>query len=467
MYPSEKLSNAWRNTPTKWYPLPWFIGALLLVVLQYRRTAAREVIVDEDGHEVVRLKGPWQVHILGALPLRNLSRFWGWVNSLELPVWFRPYGFRVFAWTFGCNLDEIEHADLRAYASLGDFFYRRLRPGARPVDPAPLVSPADGTILHFGTITDHRCVEQVKGITYSLDALLGVDRGAHKAVVIDFPARDLEVVDDEEFANVNGIDYTLSQLIGSATPSTPDSDDAERPPEFPTDPEAYTRHAPPQKYGERIDASVVEPDKSVLETVAEHVSVAKEMGVQTALQRRLSVSGRHVKPGNTLFFTVIYLAPGDYHRFHSPTAWVVEKRRHFQGELFSVSPYVAKRLENLFVLNERVALLGRWRYGFFSMVPVGATNVGSIKINFDEALRTNVRGRPPPPGTYTEAVYSRASSVLNGQPLSPAQEMGGFCLGSTIVLIFEAPKTFEFTAHAGHKVRVGQKMGDVPHDKDQ
>lgn len=54
------------------------------------------------------------------------------------------------------------------------------------------------------------------------------------------------------------------------------------------------------------------------------------------------------------------------------------------GELFSVAPWMAQRLQDLFVLNERVALLGRWRYGFFSMVPVGATNVGSIKINFDE-----------------------------------------------------------------------------------
>ena len=34
---------------------------------------------------------------------------------------------------------------------------------------------------------------------------------------------------------------------------------------------------------------------------------------------------------------------------------------------------------------EGAAVLGRWRYGFFSMVPVGATNVGSIKINFDQA----------------------------------------------------------------------------------
>ena len=60
------------------------------------------------------------------------------------------------------------------------------------------------------------------------------------------------------------------------------------------------------------------------------------------------------------------------------------------GELFSVSPYMAKRLENLFVLNERVALLGRWKYGFFGMVPVGATNVGSIKINFDTVNRSSI-----------------------------------------------------------------------------
>jgi phosphatidylserine decarboxylase len=81
-----------------------------------------------------------QVHVLGALPLRNLSRLWGYLTSLELPIWFRPFGFRVYSVLFNCNLDEIEHSDdLRQYKSLGDFFYRRLKDGARTIDDAVLV----------------------------------------------------------------------------------------------------------------------------------------------------------------------------------------------------------------------------------------------------------------------------------------------------------------------------------------
>lgn len=131
------------------------------------------------------------------------------------------------------------------------------------------------------------------------------------------------------------------------------------------------------------------------------------------------------------------------------------------GELYSVSPYVAQRLPNLFVLNERVALLGRWRHGFFSMIPVGATNVGSIRINFDQDLRTNVRQQRRLAGTYSEASYSTASKILGGQPLMAGEEMGGFLLGSTIVLVFEAPAEFDFVCEPGQKVHVGQKLGDT------
>lgn len=69
-----------------------------------------------------------------------MSRVWGYLNSLELPVWFRPAGLKVYAWMFGCNLDEIEPSDLTAYPSLGEFFYRQLKPGVRPIAEAPLAS---------------------------------------------------------------------------------------------------------------------------------------------------------------------------------------------------------------------------------------------------------------------------------------------------------------------------------------
>jgi hypothetical protein len=62
--PLGRLLNAWSQTPTKWYPLPLAVGALLLVVLQYRKKLSRtkkEVDADEEGRDVIRLKGPWQV----------------------------------------------------------------------------------------------------------------------------------------------------------------------------------------------------------------------------------------------------------------------------------------------------------------------------------------------------------------------------------------------------------------------
>lgn len=61
-----KLINAWTETPTKWYPLPLAVGALLLVAMQYRKRAKRakaqlEADLNENGYEVIKLKGPWQV----------------------------------------------------------------------------------------------------------------------------------------------------------------------------------------------------------------------------------------------------------------------------------------------------------------------------------------------------------------------------------------------------------------------
>ena len=96
----------------------------------------------------------------------------GSVASRALPTALRSLAYRAFARAVGANLDETELA-LGEYASLGDFFARKLRDGARIVDAAPdaIVSPCDGVLAARGTCVDGAMV-QAKGRNYSLDDLV-------------------------------------------------------------------------------------------------------------------------------------------------------------------------------------------------------------------------------------------------------------------------------------------------------
>jgi len=60
------------------------------------------------------------------------------------------------------------------------------------------------------------------------------------------------------------------------------------------------------------------------------------------------------------------------------------------GYLEPVRPSYIEKHKDVLKDNERVTLFGEWAYGFFGMTMVGALNVGSIRINFDEDLVTNL-----------------------------------------------------------------------------
>ncbi|KAK5631169.1 hypothetical protein RRF57_006884 [Xylaria bambusicola] len=399
---------------------------------------------------------------MSTLPLKAMSRLWGRFNELTIPYYLRVPGFKLYSYIFGVNLDEVSEPDLHVYPNLASFFYRTLKPGARPLDPDSnaLLSPSDGRVLQFGKIEGND-IEQVKGMTYTVDALLGKHTPAPSAPstkpILNAESSgqgraeqeqggDDELVKaDEEFARVNGISYTIPNLLSGGPEESHENPKIE-------------------------DQSAVHSSPGAVSEVRADLALAEKPW--------------YAPGGKTsLYYAVIYLAPGDYHRFHSPANWVVERRRHFAGELYSVSPYLQRTLPGLFTLNERIVLLGRWRWGFFSYIPVGATNVGSITVNFDKELRTNslltdtaadraaeeASARGEPYSGFAEATYSNASAVLGGHALRRGEEMGGFRLGSTIVLVFEAPaadpaggkRGFYWAVEKGQRVKMGQALGRV------
>jgi len=188
----------------------------------------------------------------------------------------------------------------------------------------------------------------------------------------------------------------------------------------------------------------------------ENGMVEQVKGVRYSIERFLGYRPQLTDPANNdLFYCVLYLAPGDYHLFHSPCSWIVDKVIHFPGTLMSVNPAVCKIVRGVFTLNERVLLSGTWKHGFFSYTAVGATGVGSIKINFlNDKIQTN-RG-------FLSFEKDTEIDISPNEHLQRGAMLGGFNFGSTVVLMFEAPKTFQFSFKAGEKVRLGDPLGDFP-----
>jgi hypothetical protein len=119
------------------------------------------------------------------------------------------------------------------------------------------------------------------------------------------------------------------------------------------------------------------------------------------------------------------------------------------GELFSVAPWMAKRLENLFALNECVALLGRWRHltsatvttplqrnDFVRKKAVPKTLLGSWKSLF--LVHTPPRVSATPKGSRKRASARRKLDVSAPQTLetlglgsAPASVAGDITPGSS------------------------------------
>ncbi|MFY9811302.1 archaetidylserine decarboxylase [Aquabacterium sp.] len=81
---------------------------------------------------------------------------------------------RWFVGRYGVNMAEAANPDIGSYPTFNEFFSRALKPGARPLADADLISPVDGAISQFGPIR-HDQIFQAKGHDYSTTTLVGGD----------------------------------------------------------------------------------------------------------------------------------------------------------------------------------------------------------------------------------------------------------------------------------------------------
>jgi len=106
-------------------------------------------------------------------PKQALTSFAGWVAGRErgaVTTWI----IRRFVAKYGVDMAEALDSDIASYPSFNEFFTRALKPGARPIAQADLVSPVDGAISQFGPIEGDQ-IFQAKGHSYTTTALVGGD----------------------------------------------------------------------------------------------------------------------------------------------------------------------------------------------------------------------------------------------------------------------------------------------------
>ncbi len=107
------------------------------------------------------------------LPQHRISRLIYWLTRIETPA-VKNTIIRLYTAAFKLDMEEAVESNPLAYPSMNALFTRALKPDARPLpqDKQMLVSPADGVISEFGSISNTLLL-QAKGHEYSHDQLLG------------------------------------------------------------------------------------------------------------------------------------------------------------------------------------------------------------------------------------------------------------------------------------------------------
>jgi phosphatidylserine decarboxylase len=348
-----------------WMAAPW-VAMSCVVCTAFAGVAlmAMEWQVQQLSKRIAAAGNPAKVTVTPRLVIlrflfeRRRMGFFAGLCGTELPLFLRVPLLRVVAQLLSANVGEAREP-LETYRTIGDFFSRELKAGARTIftGPGALVSPVDAKLLALGLVKESAVGNQCGPRAWQVE--------------------------------VKGTSYSLTGLLG------------------------------------------FDPTKSFQED-------------------------------SELVCAAFHLGAGDYHRFHAPAGFQVQEIRRFAGEGLPVMPFITGQVSDVFSVNERLVISGKWNGGQLHMVAVGAAHVRGIFLCLPGAEVGSLAEVLAPPSAdrcyYLDGQSSYARLPGDGVLCTAGAMMGGFHLGSAIVLVCEAPAGSAWKVSANDRVRVGQPL---------
>jgi phosphatidylserine decarboxylase len=413
------------------------------------RRGARDNVTDRVAMVFTRIVMVL-IAVLSTIPAHLAARVHHAVYTVRIPRRLRVPVLKLWCWYFSADASEATQ-ELQEYATLEAFFMRNIRVSeVRTVArTAEMVMPIDGTIVSCQMLTETEDVSEGKATAIVREGKEASARGAAK-----------QRSHSRRSARPDGGGSASASTRKGGTAGSPDPDE-----------DAAKEH---MRRGEGI--RVLEPKMSEREgygKVPNALVLVK--GVPYRIHDLMGVPPPIPPKGSAVRVMVLYLPPSEYHHFHSPVDFTITHRIRIPGHVGPTHSPWARILPQVTWSNERVALIGRWKHGFFAFVAIAASAfVAQINILGDNELQTNkpadffghgwklLSGAEPPHAAFE--MHERAgpgggaypvptagtpgatpTQGLHVQEYSPPRtvakgaELGYFQVGSGLTLVFEAP----------------------------
>ncbi len=106
--------------------------------------------------------------------IHSIQRASSWlfrkITRIRTP-WFKNFFIKQFAKLYKIEWQDYARQSPAQFTTFNDFFTRELKEGARPIENADIVSPADGKIAAFGQL-DNTTFIHAKGHQFTLESLI-------------------------------------------------------------------------------------------------------------------------------------------------------------------------------------------------------------------------------------------------------------------------------------------------------